>query len=230
MLLCNIIYNLLSVLSTKLAILTFIYKGTPALANHVQTATVNPGCNSYTIDLFAASLSPGTVYTLTWTITYLPVLATLRGRLGGPTTTITDSTTFTATQSSFDTGPITKMVGLGGMAAPSRPHYINSMKTLHELEPWACRWPIANVTLPGRRQGSQHLFCGEPTAPGKPYCRKHTARAFGRPGRDNQATPDNRPKKPESRSRPRRFLELMPAGAVWPSPRWRSPAGAEAGK
>jgi hypothetical protein len=70
------------------------------------------------------------------------------------------------------------------LAAPSHPHYINSMKTLYELERWACRWPVADVTLPGRRPGSQHLFCGEPAAPGKPYCRKHTARAFWRPGRD----------------------------------------------
>src|ERR1700730_1749187 len=104
---------------------------------------------------------------------------------------------------------------MGGVAALPAAHYINSMKTLYELEPGACRWPIADVTLPGRRPGSQHLFCGEPAAPGKPYCRKHIARAFWRPGRDvlsaynNRAKPDNRLKKPENRSRPSRFLGLM---------------------
>ena len=71
---------------------------------------------------------------------------------------------------------------INGRAASNHPAstYINSMKTLYELERSSCRWPIADLTLPGRRPGSQHLFCGKPAAPGKPYCREHAAaRAFG---------------------------------------------------
>jgi hypothetical protein len=69
---------------------------------------------------------------------------------------------------------------INGRAASNHPAstYINSMKTLYELERSSCRWPIADLTLPGRRPGSRHLFCGKPAAPGKPYCREHAARAF----------------------------------------------------
>jgi hypothetical protein len=69
---------------------------------------------------------------------------------------------------------------INGRAASNHPAstYINSMKTLYELERSSCRWPIADLTLPGRRPGSQHLFCGKQAAPGKPYCREHAARAF----------------------------------------------------
>jgi len=69
---------------------------------------------------------------------------------------------------------------INGRVASNHPAstYINSMKTLYELEQSSCRWPIADLTLPGRRPGSQHLFCGKPAAPGKPYCREHSARAF----------------------------------------------------
>ncbi|MGH6811618.1 MAG: GcrA family cell cycle regulator [Methylocella sp.] len=69
---------------------------------------------------------------------------------------------------------------INGRAASNHPAstYINPMKTLYELERSSCRWPIADLTLPGRRPGSRHLFCGKPAAPGKPYCREHAARAF----------------------------------------------------
>jgi hypothetical protein len=69
---------------------------------------------------------------------------------------------------------------INGRAASNHPAstYINFMKTLYELERSSCRWPIADLTLPGRRPGSQHLYCGKPAAPGKPYCREHAARAF----------------------------------------------------
>jgi len=45
---------------------------TPALANHVDTATVNANCNGYAISLAASALNPNTNYTITWTITLTP--------------------------------------------------------------------------------------------------------------------------------------------------------------
>jgi len=45
---------------------------TPALANHVDTATVNASCNGYAISLAASALNPNTNYTITWTITLTP--------------------------------------------------------------------------------------------------------------------------------------------------------------
>jgi GcrA cell cycle regulator len=41
-----------------------------------------------------------------------------------------------------------------------------------------CSWPVGN---PGDRG---FHFCGEPAAPGKPYCAKHCAVAYIRGGRD----------------------------------------------
>jgi hypothetical protein len=68
---------------------------------------VTPGCSSYTITLTASALSVGTTYTITWTISGL-----------GPT--ITDSTTFVASSTTFNSGPITKPIAtLTGNFTPS---------------------------------------------------------------------------------------------------------------
>lgn len=80
---------------------------TPAFANHIDSATVTPGCSSYTIELKASALSVGTTYKIDWTITGL-----------GPT--INGSITFTASSTTFDSGPITKPIGpLSGDFTPS---------------------------------------------------------------------------------------------------------------
>jgi hypothetical protein len=79
----------------------------PALANHVDSATVTPGCSSYTITLTASALSAGTTYTISWTITGL-----------GPD--INDSITFTASSATYDSGPIMKPIAtLSGSFTPS---------------------------------------------------------------------------------------------------------------
>lgn len=71
---------------------------TPALANHIDTATVNPGCNSVTYNVSASDLTVGTNYTITCTISGYP-------------TTISESGSFTATSTTFASGPITQAIG-----------------------------------------------------------------------------------------------------------------------
>ena len=90
----------------------------PALANHVDSATVTPGCSSYTITLTASALSAGTTYTISWTISGL-----------GPS--ITDSITFVASSSTFDSGPITKTIGtLSGNFTPSGTATLEGLNTI----------------------------------------------------------------------------------------------------
>jgi len=36
------------------------------------------------------------------------------------------------------------------------------MKTLEELTPGGCRWPVADLCTAGDRPGSKTRFCGEP--------------------------------------------------------------------
>ncbi|HYN38867.1 MAG TPA: GcrA family cell cycle regulator [Rhodospirillales bacterium] len=49
---------------------------------------------------------------------------------------------------------------------------------LDKLSADMCSWPVGN---PGDRN---FHFCGEPSAPGKPYCSKHCAVAYIRSNRD----------------------------------------------
>jgi hypothetical protein len=70
----------------------------PALANHVDTATINATCDSYTIEVTASELTPGASYSIEYSIIGFP-------------STITGSIDFTALSSTFDSGPITRSIG-----------------------------------------------------------------------------------------------------------------------
>jgi GcrA cell cycle regulator len=48
-------------------------------------------------------------------------------------------------------------------------------KTLLDLEPGDCRWPI------GEPKHEDFHFCGRPHAPGRPYCAHHWDMAFQPP-------------------------------------------------
>jgi GcrA cell cycle regulator len=48
-------------------------------------------------------------------------------------------------------------------------------KTLLDLEPGDCRWPI------GEPKHDDFHFCGKPHAPGRPYCAHHWRLAFQTP-------------------------------------------------
>jgi len=48
-------------------------------------------------------------------------------------------------------------------------------KTLLDLEPGDCRWPIGEPTH------DDFHFCGKPHAPGRPYCAQHWRLAFQPP-------------------------------------------------
>ena len=56
-----------------------------------------------------------------------------------------------------------------------------SMKTLEELTPGGCRWPVADLCTAGDRPGSKTRFCGEPVEERSvgtqlcPYCATHAA-------------------------------------------------------
>jgi hypothetical protein len=104
----------------------------PALANHIDTATVTPGCSSYTIALTASDLSVGTTYTISWTISGL-----------GPT--FTDSTSFVASSSTFNSGPITKAIGtLSGNFTPSGTATLEGLNTIAiSFSPVAISCPTA---------------------------------------------------------------------------------------
>jgi hypothetical protein len=62
------------------------------------------------------------------------------------------------------------------------------MKTLEELTPGGCRWPIADLRTAGDRRGSKTRFCGEPVEERSvgtqlcPYCATHAAMAYTRVG------------------------------------------------
>jgi hypothetical protein len=71
---------------------------TPAMAHLVDTATLSPGCSSYTMTLTASKLTPGATYTISWAVLGL-----------GPW--FYDSTTFTPSSTTFNSGPITKSIG-----------------------------------------------------------------------------------------------------------------------
>ena len=63
-----------------------------------------------------------------------------------------------------------------------------SMKTLEELTPGGCRWPVADLCTAGDRPGSKTRFCGEPVEERSvgtqlcPYCATHAAMAYTRVG------------------------------------------------
>jgi hypothetical protein len=63
-----------------------------------------------------------------------------------------------------------------------------SMKTLEELTPGGCRWPVADLCTAGDRPGSKTRFCGEPVEERSvgtqlcPYCAAHAAMAYIRVG------------------------------------------------
>jgi hypothetical protein len=68
-------------------------------------------------------------------------------------------------------------------------HYSRkSMKTLEELTPGGCRWPVADLCTAGDRPGSKTRFCGEPVEERSvgtqlcPYCATHAAMAYIRVG------------------------------------------------
>lgn len=46
-------------------------------------------------------------------------------------------------------------------------------RRLADLERHACRWPVNDASL-----SELHLFCGERTAPAKPYCTRHCRLAY----------------------------------------------------
>lgn len=46
------------------------------------------------------------------------------------------------------------------------------MLTLEELGHKSCRWPV------GEFEPAVHLFCGDASLPGKPYCLCHAALAY----------------------------------------------------
>lgn len=48
-----------------------------------------------------------------------------------------------------------------------------SLKTIEELEPFDCRYPVAVEASEGRQ-----LFCAEPCIEGKPYCQFHMKLAY----------------------------------------------------
>ena len=45
-----------------------------------------------------------------------------------------------------------------------------------DLQRHHCRWPLNNAA------GGEYYFCGEPKAPGRPYCSAHAAAAYCKPG------------------------------------------------
>ena len=68
-------------------------------------------------------------------------------------------------------------------------HYSRiSMKTLEELTPGGCRWPVADLCTAGDRPGSKTRFCGEAVEERSvgtqlcPYCATHAAMAYIRVG------------------------------------------------
>lgn len=107
-----------------LAVLLGLYTlgAVPALANHLDSANATVGCNSYTIDVAASDLVVGTTYTITWTISGM-----------GPT--FSNSVTFTATASTYDSGPITNPIGpLSGSITPSGTAVlVNSFGTIFNI-------------------------------------------------------------------------------------------------
>jgi len=77
---------------------------TPALANHIDTATATVTCTSYTLRLTASALVPGRSYTINYTITLTPTA-------GGSPITVTDSISFTAPSSGTFSDTVTKPLG-----------------------------------------------------------------------------------------------------------------------
>ena len=45
-----------------------------------------------------------------------------------------------------------------------------------DLQRHHCRWPLNNAA------GGEYYFCGDPKAPGRPYCSAHAAAAYCKPG------------------------------------------------
>jgi GcrA cell cycle regulator len=71
----------------------------------------------------------------------------------------------------------------------STPHKkVDTHKTLVDLEHHDCRWPI------GEPRSADFHFCGQPQAPGRPYCAHHWGMAF-QPSKPRHA-PQPRPQVP----------------------------------
>jgi GcrA cell cycle regulator len=69
------------------------------------------------------------------------------------------------------------------IAAPAKPSKSSTrQKTLLELEPCDCRWPI------GEPRQDDFRFCGEPSLDGRPYCAHHWSMAF-QPARPRHQAP-----------------------------------------
>ena len=69
------------------------------------------------------------------------------------------------------------------LGLPQRPSPIKRRSaTVTRLAGPACQWPI------GDPRKSDFRFCGEPSAPGKPYCEHHCAVAYTR----SSSTPSER--------------------------------------
>ena len=60
----------------------------------------------------------------------------------------------------------------GPVAAPTGGQASTTPKTLLQLTPRCCRWPIGDPGKPGFH------FCGQPKLTGRPYCQTHLDRAF----------------------------------------------------
>jgi hypothetical protein len=66
------------------------------------------------------------------------------------------------------------------------PRKVARPKTVLDLEPHDCRWPIGEPRHP------DFHFCGRPRAPGRPYCDHHWSMAF-QPPRPRQQRPALQP-------------------------------------
>ena len=85
-----------------------------AMANHIDTASATPSCNSYMLSVSASDLVPGTNYTIDWSITETPT--------SGSPMTITGSYPFVAQSSTifaentFPLGPLSGTYTFSGTA------------------------------------------------------------------------------------------------------------------
>ena len=79
---------------------------TPAFANHIDTATVKPSCNGYSISLSASALNPGLNYKITWSISGYPTAQTGSVSFKAPSSG-TFSDTISETVSPAATGTLT---------------------------------------------------------------------------------------------------------------------------
>jgi GcrA cell cycle regulator len=66
------------------------------------------------------------------------------------------------------------------------PRKVAKRKTVLDLEPHDCRWPIGEPRHP------DFHFCSQPCTPGRPYCAHHWSMAF-QPPRPRQQRPAPQP-------------------------------------